>query len=739
MMTEKPHNLIATLICAVALVLGVYPANAQDRGLAVEGGQSLDGKGNLWAVVIGVSQYKNLPDDKQLQFADRDAQAFAEFLRSPQGGGFPATHVKTLINQNATLSALRTALGTWLARSAEADDVVYIFFAGHGVVEGEHDGYLVAHDSDPQNLYATALSVAELDRVITERLKSRTVVLIADACHSGNIGWASRATTEQVLIGRYLDEVGKSGRGVFKLLGSRADENSYEDKRWGGGHGVFTHYLLEGLRGKADIDKDGFVRATEVLDYLSRVVPEETKSLQHPRSAGNVDPRLPLAAIPAVPTHTSTATGSQPAVSNNSKSAALEVRGVPGAEVYINNTYRGRIRPNGVLVVEGLSLGRQEVSIDPPGAAGSLTQSVALTSPRTILNMSAAAGASSNVANNASSTANTNTSVKSSPLVADIKQALSRKLVLEPSGAWSLYEKMVKDSPREPQRNDIEVELSAALEEIGQQAINDYVRLPLSSLKPDSFTRAAAAFGLLQTLRPNDAQLAERRLFCEGRALLMQGRIDEAISRLQRAYQLNPRAAYTLNAIGLTYEVTRDYGKALEAFKTAANLAPHWALPRAHIGNVYLLTGKLNECEAELQRAIELDPSNPDPRLILGNLYIHKNKFDRAEPELRRVLVANPKSADARFLMAYIYRRQGKMFEAERELIEVVNLNPKYAGAYQELGIIYEAGKQYANAADAFESYLRLEPNSPYRDDISKRISKNRELAGKKAPTLKRN
>ena len=277
------------------------PSSPQNpRGLSVQqirSGVSLDGRGKLWAVVIGVSSYKNLPADAQLKFPHRDAEEFAAFLRSPQGGGFPSSQIKVLLNQDATLAAVRTALCTWLARSAEPEDSVYIFFAGHGVVEGDRDGYLLAHDSDPQNLYATALSVDELNKVISERLRTRLVVLITDACHAGRLGFASRGVEEKILVNRFLDEVGKTGEGVFRLLASRPDELSYEDKRWGGGHGVFTNFLLEGLRGRADRDGDGVVRAGELLDYLSEVVPNETKALQHPRAAGNIETRLPLAVI----------------------------------------------------------------------------------------------------------------------------------------------------------------------------------------------------------------------------------------------------------------------------------------------------------------------------------------------------------------------------------------------------------------------------------------------------------
>src|SRR5215471_16489972 len=104
--------------------------------------------GKIWAVVIGVSAYRNLAPESQLHYAHRDANDIADFLRSPRGGGLPSSQIKVLVNENATLFALRTALGTWLPRSSQPQDIVYVFFAGHGTME-DNDGYLLAHDSDP--------------------------------------------------------------------------------------------------------------------------------------------------------------------------------------------------------------------------------------------------------------------------------------------------------------------------------------------------------------------------------------------------------------------------------------------------------------------------------------------------------------------------------------------------------------------------------------------------------------
>jgi tetratricopeptide (TPR) repeat protein/uncharacterized caspase-like protein len=656
------------------------PQNA--RGLSVpqiRSGVSLDGRGKLWAVVVGVSSYKNLPAEAQLKFPHRDAEAFAAFLRSPQGGGFPSSQIKILLNQDATLAAVRTALGTWLARSAEPDDIVYVFFAGHGVVEGDRDGYLLTHDSDPQNLYATALSVDELNKVVSERLRTRLVVLITDACHAGRLGLAARGVEEKVLVNRFLDEVGKTGQGVFRLLASRPDELSYEDKRWGGGHGVFTNFLLEGLRGRADRDADGVVRAGELLDYLSEVVPNETNALQHPRAAGDIETRLPLAVV------STTKTRAAAGAAIEAQPTALEIRGVPGTEVYCNNTYKGKIRPNGVLVIEGLTRGSQELSFDPPGAE-TFAQTVALAAERTVLDLQAALPASAGK--------------PTSPLIAQIRQELGHANVLENGGAWDIYKRMIADAPTEPQRQSVEIALSTVLEEIGQQAINEYVRSPeeVSTLRRNLFPRGAKAFNCLLKLRPADQIVESKKLFCDGRVLIDDGKSKEAIPVLQRAVTLDPKAAYAFNALGVAYREQKDSAKATEAFQKAAALAPSWALPRFQLGAQY---------------------------------YAQKD-FSRAAAEFKAAVALAPKDSISRLLLVRSYRERGDYAQAEREAQELLQANASYAPCYVELGLIYEADRAYDKAAAAFENYLRLKPDDPDRAVVEQRIKQNRQMAARR-------
>ncbi|HJQ68339.1 MAG TPA: tetratricopeptide repeat protein [Blastocatellia bacterium] len=625
----------------------------------VKSGVAPDGRGKLWAVVIGVSSYKNLRPEEQLRFAHRDAEDFAAFLRSPAGGGFPSTQIKLLLNEEATIASVRTALGTWLPRSAEPDDVVYVFFAGHGVVEQGTDGYLLASDSDPQNLYATALPIAELDRIINERLRSRVAVVIADACHSGKIGLASRGVEEQVLINRFLDEVGKSGAGNFRLLASRADERSYEDPRWGGGHGVFTHYLLEGLKGTADRDRDGVVRAGELLDYLSQVVPEQTTALQHPRAAGNIDARLPLAVISQAASSSSSNGVAQQQPPAPPTQPSLEVRGPAGSEVYVGSAYRGRIRPEGVLVLDGLTSGNIEISIDLPGAE-TLKQTVALTTDKTVLDLTTALPARA--------------SVQSSPLVDQIREAIDKGRVLEPGGAWQLYQQLTREAPDDPQRVSLEIAITDELDEIGQKSVNNYVKTSAAPLNAGQLRQASDAYANLKTLKPGDGQVEAKSLFSAARVRLAEGKVKEAIALLERSMAIDPKTACPYNALGVAYERTNDIEKALNFYKRAAQLSPGWSLPHYRLGLQYFARGKAKDAQREFELAKSLDAA----------------------------------FLQARWWNAHTYSQQGRYSEAEREAKELIAMAPNYAPAYVELGSIYQAAKRYDSAAEIFNKYLQV-------------------------------
>jgi uncharacterized caspase-like protein len=104
-----------------------------------------------YALVIGISKYKNLPQDAQLQYPDLDAESVYTVLISPEGGQFPAENVHKLIDGQATLENIRHELETWLPSVTHPEDRVLIYFAGHGFVSNG-TAYIAPHDIDLKNI-----------------------------------------------------------------------------------------------------------------------------------------------------------------------------------------------------------------------------------------------------------------------------------------------------------------------------------------------------------------------------------------------------------------------------------------------------------------------------------------------------------------------------------------------------------------------------------------------------------
>lgn len=250
---------------------------------------------DILALVIGVGQYHYSVDP--LKYAAADAQSFHDFLRSPEGGGLPSDRIRLLLNKEATRENIINNM-EWLASKAFENDLVIIYLATHGMVD-QGELYFVGYNTDPRNLLATGIKKSDLD-IIQRRLKSNKVVWFADACHSGSLGEdpnitvrANRASNTN----RLLSEIAKARNGLAMFLSAQSSEFSQESDKWGGGHGVFTWYLLQGLRGQADRNKDNLITVSELFDYVSRQVNEATEGKQSPTIYGNYDRTLPLSTV----------------------------------------------------------------------------------------------------------------------------------------------------------------------------------------------------------------------------------------------------------------------------------------------------------------------------------------------------------------------------------------------------------------------------------------------------------
>ena len=260
--------------------------------------QAASDKPATFALIVGISEYRNLPRDLWLQYPKADADSFAGFLATPRGGAVAGDHVMLLTNEKATAAALRSAFSGFLKQPGK-DDTVYILIAGHGTVD-PGGAYILTWDSDPVNLAGTAISMAEIHSLVEDEVtRAGHVILLADVCRAATI--AGQKTTS---LGAVVEKLGEAPGEMLGLMAARPTELSLEGPDFGGGHGAFTYSVLRGLNGAADTDHDGVVTAGELIDFVSADVPKLTGNKQHPRDFGNMDDAMKLADLskPGTPT-----------------------------------------------------------------------------------------------------------------------------------------------------------------------------------------------------------------------------------------------------------------------------------------------------------------------------------------------------------------------------------------------------------------------------------------------------
>lgn len=235
-----------------------------------------------FAVVIGISDYQSLTNRTgDLRFADRDAQKIVAFLQSKAGGSVPSAHIRLLINRQATSAAIKQSLS--LFEKAKPGDRVIFYFSGHGLPSS-----FVPYDIRPgnQQLLVTYQDVKSAFR----QSKAVTKLCIADACLSG--GMAAQKSTQRNLS-QTMSQAGSKESNVALLLASRSTQSAVEASRLSGG--AFTHYLLRGLNGQADLNRDRIVTIRELHQYVGVRVKQATQSRQTPIFYGRFSDNLGLA------------------------------------------------------------------------------------------------------------------------------------------------------------------------------------------------------------------------------------------------------------------------------------------------------------------------------------------------------------------------------------------------------------------------------------------------------------
>jgi len=219
-----------------------------------------------WAAIIGIDDYQTWP---KLSYASNDAQAVRDLLIKKYN--FNPDHVFLLLDKQATRQNILSLLGDKLANPdlIKREDRVFVFYAGHGatrhLASGRDLGYIIPVDADLSNYEGQAISMSNFQD-IAEAIPAKHLFFVMDSCYSG---LALTRGGGPAAIGNYLLEISRrTARQMFTAGG--ADQQVADNGP--NGHSVFTWTLLQALDGRADLNGDGVITATELAAYVTPAV-----------------------------------------------------------------------------------------------------------------------------------------------------------------------------------------------------------------------------------------------------------------------------------------------------------------------------------------------------------------------------------------------------------------------------------------------------------------------------------
>ncbi len=261
------------LLCLVTMAFVLLPrfnTSAQSplkpRDASIKGPQT-------FAMVVGISKYKYV---RPLTYADKDAEMFRDYLKSPGGGSMKDDNIFCILNDQATNSNFWGKGFQWLkAKQLQKGDRLFIYLAGHGDAIDEDQFFFLGYDCNPGGdknnyLVSGAIQLFNLKKKIAnETNKGVEVFFIMDACRSNEL---PGGTEGQNFLNSAISE---KKVGEIIMLATGAGQESLEDASIGNGHGLFTYYLVDGLTGSADSigTPDNKVTYEEIKKYVDKNVP----------------------------------------------------------------------------------------------------------------------------------------------------------------------------------------------------------------------------------------------------------------------------------------------------------------------------------------------------------------------------------------------------------------------------------------------------------------------------------
>jgi len=220
---------------------------------------------DCYAVVIGISKYRSVPEVK---YASKDAETIRKYLETV--GGIPSQNIKFLSDDTATKADIESSIEEWLPKRVKSTSKVFVYYSGHGTPDPRtNESFLVPYEGEPgsvKKLYPLKKMYSSLSS-----LPAKQMVVMLDSCFSGS-GERSIFPEGARPVSLSVENPILAGNKMIVLAASKGDEISSDYDA--AGHGLFTYYLLKGMKGDADTNGDGKVDIAELYMFVKDRVSE---------------------------------------------------------------------------------------------------------------------------------------------------------------------------------------------------------------------------------------------------------------------------------------------------------------------------------------------------------------------------------------------------------------------------------------------------------------------------------
>ena len=240
---------------------------------------------NALALIVGVADYENT--QAKAIFADNDAKVFENYAREKLG--VPSDRIITLTNEEATYPAILEAMNSLLAiKPVHRDRDVYVFFAGHSLASDDGQKmYFLPYDGEPNYLELTAVSKQVLFDAIAS-VNYRSVNVFLDTSYSGTTREADRLTVGRGELAYRRPQFSRSIPDNFTVFAAVSQDQTakpLEEAK----HGMFSYFLMKGMEGEADKNRDNKITAGELHSYVQQNVVQQSSGSQTPELQGDAE------------------------------------------------------------------------------------------------------------------------------------------------------------------------------------------------------------------------------------------------------------------------------------------------------------------------------------------------------------------------------------------------------------------------------------------------------------------